>query len=86
MTQVTPIKSNLAFLCIAMKKKEAFENNMNMVDVVARYVILMVFMILGVLLQIKLFWIIGVYFFLTGILGWDPVYEMLGINTKKRKI
>jgi len=86
LTQVTPVKSNLAFLCIAMKKKEAFENNMNMVDVVARYVILMVFMILGVLLQIKLFWIIGVYFFLTGILGWDPVYEMLGINTKKRKI
>lgn len=69
-----------------MKKKEAFENNMSMVDVVARYVIMMFFMILGVLLQIKLFWIVGVYFFLTGILGWDPVYEMLGINTKKRKI
>jgi len=69
-----------------VKKKEAFENNMSMVDVVARYVIMMFCMILGVLLQIKLFWIIGVYFFLTGILGWDPVYEMLGINTKKSKI
>ncbi len=69
-----------------MKKKEAFENNMNMVDVVARYVILMIFMILGVILQIKIFWVIGVYFFLTGILGWDPVYELLGINTKNRKI
>lgn len=70
----------------SVKKKEAFENNMSMVDVVARYVIMMFCMILGVLLQIKLFWIIGVYFFLTGILGWDPVYEMLGINTKKSKI
>lgn len=86
MTQVTSSHSILAFLCNLMKKKEAFENNMNMVDVVARYVILMIFMILGVILQIKIFWVIGVYFFLTGILGWDPVYELLGINTKNRKI
>ncbi len=86
MIQVTFGKKGLAFLCDNMKKKEAFENNMNMADVVARYAIMMILVILGVVLQMKIFWILGIYFFLTGILGWDPVYELLGINTKKKKI
>ena len=62
-------------------KKTAFlEHNMSMVDVVLRYAMLMIIVIIGGVLHSIPFMLIGLPFFWTAILGWCPVFWMLGIN------
>ncbi len=60
-----------------------FQHNLSFADIGVRYMIMMVFMILAGALQMMGFLIIGVIFFLTAILGWCPIYDMLGISTRK---
>ncbi len=54
--------------------------NMNMFDVVIRYAILMVIVIVGGALHSIPFMLLGLPFFWSAILGWCPVFYMLGIN------
>jgi hypothetical protein len=60
-----------------------FQHNLGFADIGVRYMIMMVFMILAGALQMMVFMVVGVIFFLTAILGWCPIYNMLGISTRK---
>jgi hypothetical protein len=63
------------------KKGTAFlEHNMNMVDVILRYAALMIIVILGGVLQSIPIMLLGLPFFWSAILGWCPIFWMLGIN------
>lgn len=57
--------------------------NMNFVDVIIRYAMLMVFGIVGGLLGSLPIMLIGLLFFFSAILGWCPVFHVLGINHHK---
>jgi hypothetical protein len=62
-------------------KKTAFlEHNMSITDVVLRYAILMVIVIIGGALHSIPFMLLGLPFFFAAILGWCPAFWFLGIN------
>jgi len=63
------------------KQKTAFlQHNMNMIDVILRYSVLMLFVILGGVLGSIPVMLIGLPFFWSAILGFCPIYWVLGIN------
>ena len=62
-------------------KKQAFlQHNMNMFDVIIRYAMLMIIVIVGGALGSIPLMLLGLPFFWSAIMGWCPVYWMMGIN------
>lgn len=62
-------------------KKPAFlQHNMNMFDVILRYAMLMVIVIIGGALHSIPIMLLGLPFFWSAILGWCPIFHILGIN------
>jgi hypothetical protein len=62
-------------------KRPAFlQYNMNMVDIIFRYALLMVIVIIGGALQSIPIMLLGLPFFWSAILGWCPIFYLLGIN------
>ena len=59
--------------------------NMNMFDIIIRYAILMVIVIAGGLLHSIPLMLLGLPFFWSAILGWCPVFYVLGINHHNSK-
>ncbi len=57
-----------------------FHVNLNFFDVGTRYAIVMVFGIVGALMNTIPIMLLALPFFITAILAWCPVYAMLGIN------
>lgn len=57
------------------------EYNMNFLDITIRYILMMLTgMLVGIFAQPALIFL-ALYFFLQAILGWCPLYAILGINT-----
>lgn len=54
--------------------------NMNMFDVVMRYAMLMIIVIVGGALHSIPIMLLGLPFFWSAILGWCPIFYILGIN------
>lgn len=54
--------------------------NLSYTEVLVRYALMAAMVIIGGLLHSLPIMLIGLPFFLTGILGWCPIYTMLGIN------
>jgi hypothetical protein len=62
-------------------KKLAFlQYNMNMFDIILRYAMLMIIVIIGGALGSILIMLLGLPFFFSAILGWSPLFYILGIN------
>ncbi len=62
-------------------KKQAFlQHNLSMVDVILRYALLMVIVIIGGALGSIPIMLLGMPFFWTAIMGWCPIFYALGIN------
>lgn len=59
--------------------------NMNIFDVVIRYAILMVIVIVGGALHSIPFMLLGLPFFWSAILGWCPLFYILGVNHHNTK-
>lgn len=65
----------------AKSKKQGFlEYNMNMFDVILRYAALMIIVIIGGALGSIPVMLLGLPFFFSAILGWSPIFYLLGIN------
>jgi hypothetical protein len=60
-----------------------FQHNIGFTDIVIRYIIMMVVLILAGVLQSFGLMFLGVGVFLTAILGWCPIYNMVGFSTLK---
>lgn len=56
------------------------EYNLSYKEVLFRYLLMAVMVITGGLLHSLPLMLLGLPFFLTGILGWCPIYAMFGIN------
>ena len=56
------------------------EYNLSFNEVIGRYVLMAGIVILGGVLVKPWLMVLGVPFFLTGLLGWCPIYTALGIN------
>ena len=56
------------------------EYNLSVKDVVFRYLLMMAVVIIGGVLGKLWIMIIGLVFFLTALLGWCPIFQVLGIN------
>jgi len=54
--------------------------NMNFFDIALRYTAMMIIVIIGGILHSIPVMLLGVPFFLSGILGWCPTFQMLGID------
>jgi hypothetical protein len=62
-------------------KKLAFlQYNMNMFDIILRYAMLMIIVIIGGALGSIPIMLLGLPFFFSAILGWSPLFYILGIN------
>jgi hypothetical protein len=62
-------------------KKLAFlQYNMNMFDIILRYAMLMIIVIIGGALGSIPIMLLGLPFFFCAILGWSPLFYILGIN------
>lgn len=59
------------------------QHNLNFVDIIVRYAFLMFFGILGGVLQSLPIMLIGMLFFFSAVLGWCPIFQVLGINHHK---
>lgn len=57
-----------------------FHINMNFKDIALRYAIVMVLTITGGLMHSLPLMILAIPFFLTAMLGWCPLYSLLGIH------
>lgn len=57
-----------------------FEPNLSIQEATFRYVIMMIFPIVGGLLGSLPIMLLGIPFFLTAILGYCPIYDALGID------
>ena len=63
------------------KKKQVFlQHNMNMFDIILRYAMLMIIVIIGGALGSIPIMLLGLPFFWSAILGWSPIFFLLGIN------
>jgi hypothetical protein len=62
-----------------------FEPNLSVKESVFRYVLMMIFPILGGLLGSIPLMILGIPFFLTGMLGYCPIYDAMGIDHSKKE-
>lgn len=54
--------------------------NLSYYEVGIRYALMMVVVIIGGLMHSMPVMLLGLPFFLSGILGWCPIYQMFGIN------
>jgi hypothetical protein len=54
--------------------------NLSYKEVLLRYFLMMIVVITGGLLHSLPIMLLGLPFFLTGVLGWCPLYTMFGIN------
>jgi hypothetical protein len=62
-------------------KRLAFlQYNMNMFDIILRYAMLMIIVIIGGALGSIPIMLLGLPFFFSAILGWSPLFYILGIN------
>jgi hypothetical protein len=77
--QVTVWQQAPAHLCY-VQKTIVMEYNLSFYDVVGRYAIMMVVVILGGILHSLPVMLLALPFFATALLGWCPLYKMLGIN------
>ncbi len=59
------------------------QHNMNFVDIVIRYTILMIIVIIGGLFNSIALMLLGLPFFFAAISGWCPLFAALGINHHK---
>jgi hypothetical protein len=65
----------------ADSKRLAFlQYNMNVFDIILRYAILMIIVIIGGALGSIPIMLLGLPFFFSAILGWSPIFYLLGIN------
>lgn len=64
----------------SIKKTAFLEHNMSLTDVILRYVALMIIVIIGGVLHSIPIMLLGLPFFWSAILGWSPIFWMLGIN------
>jgi hypothetical protein len=62
------------------KKQVFLQYNMNMFDIILRYAILMIMVIIGGALGSIPIMLLGLPFFFSAILGWSPIFYLLGIN------
>ncbi len=62
------------------KKQVFLQHNMNMFDIILRYAILMIIVIIGGALGSIPIMLLGLPFFWSAILGWSPLFYILGIN------
>ncbi|CAN5390260.1 hypothetical protein BH09BAC1_BH09BAC1_06820 [soil metagenome] len=56
------------------------EYNLSYTEVLFRYLLMAVMVIVGGVMGMLPIMLLGLPFFLTGILGWCPIYSALGIN------
>ena len=56
------------------------KQNMNMFDTIIRYAFLMIIVIIGGALGSIPVMLLGMPFFFAGILGWCPIFHVLGID------
>jgi hypothetical protein len=68
------------FLCRIKGNVMNFHVNLNFGDIAIRYLLLMIVVIVGGVIQSLPVMALGVVIFLSAILGWCPVYQALGIN------
>lgn len=61
------------------------EHNLNWYEVISRYMLMMLFVIIGGVTQSLWVMLIGLPLFITGLLGWCPIYYFLGINHAIKK-
>jgi hypothetical protein len=62
------------------RKQVFLQYNMNIFDIMLRYVMLMILVIIcGALRSIPIM-LLGLPFFWSAILGWSPIFYLLGIN------
>ena len=57
------------------------KENVGYIDRMIRFVIAIVFIIIGITVS-PWWYIVAVFALVTGLIGWCPVYAMLGISTK----
>jgi hypothetical protein len=62
------------------RKQVFLQYNMNIFDIMLRYVMLMIMVIIGGALGSIPFMLLGLPFFWSAILGWSPIFYLLGIN------
>ena len=60
------------------------EHNLNFVDIIIRYIVMMLVMILAGIFQSIVLTIIGVLIFLTAISAYCPIYQLLGIDHRMK--
>lgn len=63
------------------QKDGLFSYNIGMYDIIARYTIMMLLGIIGGLTGQLWLMVLAIPMFLVAILGWCPIYAVLGINT-----
>ena len=56
------------------------EYNLSLNEIIGRYFAMLLLVIIGGVMHSLLFMLIGMPFFITGLLGWCPVYQVLHIN------
>ncbi|MGB1242006.1 MAG: YgaP-like transmembrane domain [Chitinophagales bacterium] len=61
------------------------EYNMNFIDIVIHYTLMMVFVIIGGVLNSFAWMALGFAFYLVAILGWSPMFAILRINHCKNE-
>ena len=61
------------------------EYNMNFIDIGIHYALMMVFVIIGGVLQSFAWMGLGFAFFLVAITGWSPMFSILRINHCKKE-
>jgi hypothetical protein len=62
------------------RKQVFLQYNMNIFDIMLRYVMLMILVIIGGALRSIPIMLLGLPFFWSAILGWSPIFYLLGIN------
>ena len=66
-------------------RQKFLEHNLSMIDVVLRYAALMIIVMIGGVLHSIPVMLLGLPFFWTAILGWCPVFWLMGINHHTKK-
>ena len=56
------------------------EYNLSFYEVIGRYALMMLIVIIGGIMHSLPIMILAIPFFTTGLLGWCPLYQILGIN------
>jgi len=59
------------------------EANVGIFDMVLRFILVMVTIIIGTLYELEFLYIVTIYAFITGISGFSPIYSFLGKSTRE---